>query len=139
MSSEHAISYVRDLENASIKNNNEPFLASQAEVIRQGVKRKELADLMQNLLSFNPFFRLTALECVLECPFFDEVRDAAKEKVLQKMKTFKKPLLELEIDSIEAFDYEDATKAKYSVDELLQKLYKEIREIQANYVNNLKS
>ena len=68
MSSEHAISYVRDLENASIKNNNEPFLASQAEVIRQGVKRKELADLMQNLLSFNPFFRLTALECVLECP-----------------------------------------------------------------------
>jgi len=40
------------------------------------------------------------------------------------------PLIELDIDSMKAFDYEDASKAKYSVDQLTLKLQEEIRSVQ---------
>lgn len=39
-------------------------------------------------------------------------------------------LIELDIDSNEAFDYEDADKAKYSVNDLKSMLMNEIRIIQ---------
>ena len=42
---------------------------------------KEIIDLMQNLLNFNPFFRMSAYEA-LKCKIFDSVRDVKKEKVI---------------------------------------------------------
>ena len=68
------------------------------------------------MLSFNPYFRQIALESVLENPIFNSIRDPIREQGLQKMQTMGKLMIELEIDSVEAFDYEDASKAKYSVD-----------------------
>lgn len=46
---------------------------------------------------------------------FDSVRDKTKEAGLRKMKDANKKFIELDIDSTDAFDYEDASKAKYSV------------------------
>jgi hypothetical protein len=75
---------------------------------------------MLNLLSFNPFFRLTAFECLTQCKIFDEVRDAKKEAGLRFMrsKQKEKTLINLPIDSKKAFDYENVDNAKYSVSEL---------------------
>ena len=72
--------------------------------------------MIHNMLSFNPYFRQIALESVLENPIFNSIRDPIREQGLQKMQTMGKLMIELEIDSVEAFDYEDASKAKYSVD-----------------------
>jgi len=58
---------------------------------------------------------------------FDNVRDKAKEAGLRKMQMSKSKLIELDIDSTAAFDYEDASKAKFSVEQLLQILQQEIR------------
>ncbi len=34
---------------------------------------------MINFLSFNPFFRMTAFECLTQCKLFDSVRNKRKE------------------------------------------------------------
>ena len=88
---------------------------------------------MKNLLSFNPFFRMTAFEC-LNLNVFDPVRDAKKESVLKKLRDAKAGgdsslLIELEVDRDEAFDYENSSNAKYSVDDLKKILASEIKEI----------
>lgn len=67
------------------------------------------------MLNFNPFFRMTAAEAYHSMSMFDSVRDKVKEAGLKKMKESGKLLIELDIDSTDAFDYEDASKAKYSV------------------------
>jgi hypothetical protein len=38
------------------------------------------------MLSFNPYFRMTALECLQECKIFDSVRDKKKEAGLMILK-----------------------------------------------------
>ncbi len=38
------------------------------------------------MLSFNPYFRMTAFECLTECSIFDAVRDKKLEKGLQIMR-----------------------------------------------------
>ena len=48
------------------------------------------------------------------------------------MKESRKYLIELPIDSTDAFDYEDASKAKYSVPQLISILSEEIKIIQGN-------
>lgn len=67
------------------------------------------------MLNFNPFFRMTSMEAYMSMKIFDSVRDKVKEAGLRKMKEANKFLIELDIDSTDAFDYEDASKAKYSV------------------------
>ena len=47
---------------------------------------QEIIEILQNLLNFNPFLRMTAYECLTECKIFDEVRDRKKEKALFKMR-----------------------------------------------------
>jgi regulator of sigma D len=67
------------------------------------------------MLNFNPYFRLTSVEAWYSMSMFDSVRDKTKEAGLRKMKDANKKFIELDIDSTDAFDYEDASKAKYSV------------------------
>ena len=67
------------------------------------------------MLNFNPYFRMTSMEAFLTMPMFDSVRDRNKEAGLKKMKEAGKKFIELDIDSTDAFDYEDASKAKFSV------------------------
>lgn len=83
------------------------------------------------MLSFNPYFRMTAFEFVVECKIFDSVRDKKLESGLLNMRNACKlrQLIELDIDSTDAFDYEDADNAKYSVEDLKAMLVQEIREI----------
>ena len=38
------------------------------------------------MLSFNPYFRMTALECLQDCKIFDSVRDKKKEAGLMILK-----------------------------------------------------
>jgi arginine utilization protein RocB len=84
---------------------------------RSNFKKTAIVDILENLLSFNPYFRMTPLE-IAKNPLFDEVRDKNKEAGLLKMQQSKTPLIELDIDQMAAFDYEDASKAKYSVEQL---------------------
>jgi hypothetical protein len=119
ISSEHAVAYVRDLESAAKAGEDLNFLKSKLNKFRQQLKRQELPDLLSNLLSLNPYFRMTSLECILNFKMFDSIRDQYKEAGLKKMAESKHSLIELDIDSQDAFDYEDASKAKYSVDQLL--------------------
>lgn len=72
---------------------------------------------------------MTSTEAYLSMPMFDQVRDKNKEAGLRKMKEAGKRFIELEIDSMDAFDYEDASKAKYSVPQLISILSDEIRMI----------
>ena len=44
-------------------------------------KYRGIVDLMHNFLSFNPFFRMTALEAI-KLKVFDPVRNPKKEKLL---------------------------------------------------------
>ena len=92
---------------------------------------KELVDILQNMMSFNPFFRMTALES-LQCKVFDPVRDPKREKIikeLNKQKLSKKYQIELPVDADDAFDYENSSNAKYTVDDLKSILAREIKEI----------
>ena len=131
---------------------------------------------MQSLLKFNPYFRMTAYECI-QSKVFDAVRDENKEKILHYMNqenqalhnmvpqaqgfksadnkfqvsspkskpatTFEqisssaskhfqnRAMIELAIDSSDAFDYENPDNAKYSVNDLKFILHKEVVEIQS--------
>lgn len=73
---------------------------------------------------------MTSMEAYLSMPMFDTVRDRNKEAGLKKMKESGKRYIELEIDSTDAFDYEDASKAKFSVPQLISILNEEIRQVQ---------
>jgi hypothetical protein len=81
------------------------------------------------MLNFNPFFRMTAMEAYTSLSMFDSIRDKTKEAGLRKMKEANKQMIELKIDATDAFDYEDASKAKYSVPQLISILNEEIRFI----------
>lgn len=74
---------------------------------------------------------MTALECLTDCTIFDSVRDKKKESALLAMKELTKSqsqtLIALSIDSMDAFDYEDAENAKYSTTDLKGFLINEIK------------
>ena len=78
VSSNHAIQYIRDLENP--KQKEIPEFKRQCTEIREKLPEKyqELVDVLQNFLSFNPFFRMTAFEA-LQSKVFDSVRSIKKE------------------------------------------------------------
>jgi len=89
----------------------------------------ELKNIAINFLQLNPYFRLTAFEALTQCKIFDGVRDLRKENILRKMGGLempKSPMIELAIDDLEAFDYENADKAKYNVKDLHNILSEEI-------------
>lgn len=90
ISSKHAISYVKDLEAKSQESrvNEEPALVSHGKALTQSISRdhRDLVKVLFNLLNFNPYFRMTALECLQECRIFDSVRDKKKEAGLLILK-----------------------------------------------------
>jgi hypothetical protein len=71
ISSSSAINYVRDLE--SYKNNDECLVDAFQSKLYKLLKPKssELINIMKNMISFNPYFRMTAFECITECKLFD--------------------------------------------------------------------
>ena len=83
---------------------------------------------------------MTALECLQECKLFDSVRDKKKEAGLMQLQKAcnNKPMIQLEIDSVDAFDYEDAENAKYSVTDLKNFLIKEIKHISSKNTSDIK-
>ena len=85
-------------------------------------------DLMHNLLNFNPYFRMTARE-ILTLKIFDEVRDNLKEKFLNHLFEMKdKSIIKvsLAVDTDDAFDYDNASNAKYTKSDLKNILFDEI-------------
>jgi len=68
--------------------NEEPALVTHAKAINQSITKenRDLVKVLINLLSFNPYFRMTALECLQECKLFDSVRDKKKEAGLMMLK-----------------------------------------------------
>lgn len=93
---------------------------------------------MINLLSFNPYFRMTAREAI-SLKIFDEVRDQSKEKFLKSLFDLQdKSLIKISlcVDSDDAFDYDNASNAKYSKQDLKQILYEEILDFKQNISSN---
>ena len=77
ISSEHPLKYVKELETSV--GDRAPFLETKLSCLKP--EHPELLDIIRNLLSFNPYFRMTALEC-LSLPVFDQVRNIHKEAAL---------------------------------------------------------
>ena len=192
LTSSHAIQYVRELESSKIQTKDQTDeeaakikyapLHEKIRPLKFGQSRVnfEVIELMKNLLKFNPYFRMTAYECMQQ-KVFDPVRDPTKEKILNYMHqeniqtynshsnssstqpgfksadakfqacsptsaqktatTFEgisysiqntqnnKVMIELPIDSSDAFDYENPDKAKYSVNDLKYILHREVIDI----------
>ena len=86
ISSEHAVSYVRDLEAKSKENSKDegPAFEKHVRFISKRISpgNQELINILQNMLSFNPYFRMSAFECLTECKIFDDVRNKKLEKGL---------------------------------------------------------
>jgi hypothetical protein len=107
-------------------------------------KNQQIIDIALDFLQFNPFFRMSSFECLLNCRVFDTVRDMKKEDYLRKLilkqeniRNNKKVMkIELNIDRVDAFEYENTSNAKYSVDELKKMVIDEI--IFYNHKNGLK-
>lgn len=61
----------------------EPFLLKTAKIFKSKLSKKthEVVGILQSLLHLNPYFRMTAAEC-LRNTVFDPVRDHEKEKIL---------------------------------------------------------
>ena len=72
---------------------SKPFLTYQIDRFREKLtdKNKQITNLLQNMLSFNPYFRMTAFEC-LKHKIFDQVRDAKKEEIIQEIRNSKEKL-----------------------------------------------
>ena len=90
---------------------------------------EEIKLIAMNFLQLNPYFRLTSYEALSKCRVFDSVRDPKKEFILKGMGGLvmpQTPLIELPIDDLEAFDYENAEKAKYNSQDLQAILTEEI-------------
>lgn len=81
------------------------------------LKNNSYADLVSSLLNFNPYFRMTAWEC-LRHPAFDSIRDPKREGLLQRMNDKCQILLPVDMD--DAFDYDNASNAKYTRPELIR-------------------
>jgi len=76
-------------------------------------------EILQNLLTVNPYFRWTASECLAH-PIFDEVRGGDAFEIPS---TFK---LKLDVDQDDAFNYEECASEKYETKDYLQILMKEV-------------
>ena len=94
LTSTHAIQYVKELECSKVSKddselNSKKFretFVEKCRTLKQGLDRPyyEMIEIMKSLLKFNPFFRMTAHECI-QAKIFDPVRDKNKEKILNHM------------------------------------------------------
>ena len=95
LTSSHAIKYVRELECSKIQTrdgHDEEVARVKYAPLTEKIKplknksrhNYEIIEIMKSLLKFNPYFRMTAFEC-LQSKVFDQVRDPAKEKILYFM------------------------------------------------------
>ena len=87
-------------------------------IIKKAQVEEGLKEILENLLTVNPYFRWTASECLAH-PIFNDIRVKANESV-----TIGK--ISLEIDEDDAFDYEKGTSNKFTKSDLLQMLVLEV-------------
>ncbi len=81
ISSKHAVTYINELEQ-SLKYDQykkESFISPMDLRVKKlgsylSDKGKELCLIMKSLLQLNPYLRMTAYECILNCKVFDSVR-----------------------------------------------------------------
>jgi hypothetical protein len=118
--------YINDLENSVFKNSNQEPSKLNELIEFIGADFSEITQLLGSFLEFNPFFRMTSYEAV-HCKIFDSVRKPDIEKGLEWMsKNQKELLMELEIDTYDAFDYTSKIIGKHSLQELRHMLRTEI-------------
>lgn len=156
LTSDHAITYVKELtvflsdKKTTTDNDSRPqqLLSKTCQEMTWGIntKTRELLTILMNCLSLNPYFRMTAVEC-LKMSVFDTVRDKTKEKVLNLLKSKRGVYhknrakgsskasalgrgIQLDVDHAAAFDYEQPENAKYTVKDIKQMLAREILSIQ---------
>ena len=80
-----------------------------------------LREIIKNLLTFNPYFRWTASECLAH-PIFDDIREKNESKAIQKIK--------LLVDQDDAFDYANGISQKFQTDDHISSLIAETDLIQ---------
>ena len=73
VTSEYAMKYVKELQ-GTINHNLCPMLVSNVCHIQTLMSNPRYGEIVSSLLNFNPYFRMTAWEC-LKHPVFDSVRD----------------------------------------------------------------
>lgn len=129
ITNENVRTYIADLEN-SVFNSTSPEPSKLNELIEYiGEDFSEVTCLLGSFLEFNPFFRMTAYEAI-QSTIFDSMRKPDIEKGLLWMKEHQKELLiELEVDTYDAFDYTSKIIGKHSQQELRGMLRKEIMEL----------
>jgi hypothetical protein len=97
-------------------------------------------------MNVNPYFRMTAYEC-LRMKVFDPIRDMTKERILEAMhmgrlknnygnnttkqqsnqkSSLKNLTVLLDVDKEDAFDYENPTNVKYSLQDIKKMLATEV-------------
>lgn len=82
---------------------------------------KGLREILENLLTINPYFRWSATECLAH-PMFDNIRDPNMENIpTEKIK--------LVIDQDDAFDYEEGRSNIFNTDSLISDIIQEVMEI----------
>ena len=87
-------------------------------------------DIIQNLLTLNPYFRWTASECLAH-PFFDDVR-------LENTQLSSSKKLKLAVDQDEAFDYENEGNSMFSRTDHISNLFAEVDLIHQKWLNKNK-
>ena len=78
-----------------------------------------LLDLLEGMLTYNPSLRWTAAKC-LKNRIFDKIRQTSNEKPCKSQ-------IRLPLYDEHAFDYENSSNAKYSVNDLKNILANEIK------------
>lgn len=118
--------YINDLETSVFKTTNQEPSKLNELIEFIGADFSEITQLLGSFLEFNPFFRMTSYEAI-HCKIFDSVRKPDIEKGLEWMSNNQKELLmELEIDTYDAFDYTSKIIGKHSLQELRHMLRTEI-------------
>ena len=80
---------------------------------------KPIVDILQNMLRFNCYFRMSAFE-LLRHSVFDRIRDKEKEMVLKRLRSSNNDIT-LRVDRDDAFDYENKWE-KYQIPDLKRML-----------------
>lgn len=107
--------YIKDLENSVFNGNNTETSKLNELIEFIGEDFNEVTCMLGSFLELNPFFRMTAFEA-LQSKLFDSMRKPDIEKGLRWMKDNQKEILiELEVDTYDAFDYTSKIIGKHSL------------------------
>ena len=115
VTSDYAMNYVKELQ-GTIDQDVSPHFTSCLLALQNNMKNSSYVDLVSSLLNFNPYFRMTAWDC-LKHPVFDSVRDKSKESLLKRMNENCHILLPVDMD--DAFDYVNSKNAKFGRTQLI--------------------